>query len=102
MFEELCRKHGILQIPTGTYQDSVPVYREYPVDYFAMDKNQLDNSGRLQSLTQYYCKGYNAAAPAGCKLICEDGTVIDSMTVEYLYNHFENSPEFNVITAVHT
>lgn len=100
MFEELCRKQGTLLIPTGEYEDSLPEYEEIPVKYFSMDKTSRKTDGALQVNTQYYCKGYGKAAPAGSKLILEDGSEIESETIEFLFNHFDNTPEFNVITAV--
>ena len=100
MFEELCRKQGTLLIPTGKYEDSQPTTEEIPVKYFVMDKTCRNEHG-LQLETQYYVKGYGKAAPSGCQLILEDGSVIDAGTVEFLFNHFDNTPEFNVITPVH-
>ena len=100
MFEELCRKQGTLLIPTGEYEDSLPKTEEIPIRYFVMDKTYRNEHG-LQLETQYYVKGYGKAAPSGCQLILEDGSVIDAGTVEFLFNHVDNTPEFNVITPVH-
>ena len=100
MFEELCRSQGKLLIPNGKYEDSCPQYEEIPVTYFSMDKTFRTEGGAFQINTQYYCKGYDKAAPAGSKLILEDGSEIESETIEFLFNHFDNNPEFNVITAV--
>lgn len=99
MFEKLCRKTGLLLIPTGEYEDSEPVYKKIEVQYFAMDKADRKD-GVSQIKTQYYCKGYDSPAPDNCQLQLEDGTIIHAGEVEFLFNHFRNTPEFNVITAV--
>ena len=100
MFEKLCRNSGVLLIPTGEYEESSPVYKEIEVKYFAMDKADRSKDGASQIKTQYYCKGYDQPAPDNCQLKLEDGTIIHAGEVEFLFNHFRNVPEFNVITAV--
>ena len=99
MFEECCRKTGIIKIPTGEYSDSVPVFEDHTVSYFTMTELFRNADGIQQSADNVYCKGYEQPVPVEAKFIDEDGNEYDLTATKYIFNHFDNVFEFNKLTV---
>ena len=99
MFEECCRKIGMIKIPTGEYSDSVPVFSEVEVSYFTMTETYRNADGIQQSADNVYCKGYEQPVPVEAKFIDEAGNEYDLTAAKYIFNHFDNTFEFNKLTV---
>ncbi len=99
MFEEICRKHGTIKIPTGEYSDSVPVFEDHTVSYFTMTETYRNADGVQQSAINVYCKGYEQPVPVEAKFIDEDGVEYDLTAAKFIFNHFDNTFEFNKLTV---
>lgn len=102
MFEELCRKTGIIRIPLpDTYTEKGnPEYREHPVAYFSMDRDFRDDDGALQLQTQFYCKGWEQRIPSDAQFIDADGNAYEIRNTEFVFDHFNQQFEFNILTVV--
>ena len=53
MFEEICRKTGVIRIPTGEYLDSAPVFEDHTVSYFTMTETFRNADGVQQSADHF-------------------------------------------------
>lgn len=99
MFEEICRKTGIIRIPTGEYSDSALVFNEVEVSYFTMTETFRNADGIQQSADHVYCKGYEQPVPVEAKFIDEAGNEYDLTAAKFIFNHFDNTFDFNKLTV---
>lgn len=100
MFEELCRKHGVIRTPAGKYNETGDREMEdHPVSYFAMETSYRDRDGAIQSETNFYCKNFEEPVPPNSIFLADDGTEYSIETAKFIFNHFDNAFEFNKLTV---
>lgn len=102
MFDELYRKTGILKVP-AFYVDGRPRYTDYPCIYFRQEATVRDESGALQSVTQFYVKpstyDFPETALAAAVIVDDTGRSWEVKRAERVFDHFANQFETLILTV---
>lgn len=91
MFEELCRKHGIIRTPAGKYNETGNGRSSGIL--FCNGNILRDRDGAIQSETNFYCKNFEEPVPPNSIFLADDGTAYSIETAKFIFNHLDNAFE---------
>ncbi len=85
LIEEIAKTDITVKVPSGTFNDSVPVYAELPAKAFKkdMDASDMRLFGVTQSGLVFYVYGLSSKPAVPCKAVYEGQTYDIFKVIEY-------------------